>query len=242
MTVRTDITMDWESSPRIATIAAPSTELNVQDLHDTLVSLEDSLVGGQHTRAILSSGKEDLGSAVLVGITSSLQNTKIAFEGRSGPSYVQCNISGGNLVALDSGGSSMSPIEPSAYTQIVQANSSSATQTDQDAIRYSSYQNSVWLDASSSNTGEDYPSGTREYPVNNAVDAAAIAIGKGFDTICTIGNYTFTDGDNIDGLSVIGQNVAKTIITMETGASAIECEYHNCHLTGILDGASFVER
>lgn len=83
MTVRTDITMNWEVSPRIATIAAPSVELTIQDNHDTLASFEDSIVGHQHDNLISSAGKEDLGGSVSVGITSTLQNVQDQFEGRT---------------------------------------------------------------------------------------------------------------------------------------------------------------
>ena len=55
-----------------------------------------------------------------------LQNAKIAFEARDGldvPPEVLCTISGGNLVALDDVGASMSPVSPTAYTQVVIAQS-----------------------------------------------------------------------------------------------------------------------
>ena len=35
MTIRTDLTIDWASSPRIATVLSPSTEITMQDLVDT---------------------------------------------------------------------------------------------------------------------------------------------------------------------------------------------------------------
>jgi hypothetical protein len=39
----------------------------------------------------------------------------------------QCSISGGNLVAVDSNGTSINPVTPTAFTQVQLANSSSAT-------------------------------------------------------------------------------------------------------------------
>ena len=40
MAVRSDIEVDFELSPRIATVGAGSVEVSVQDSHDTLSSIE----------------------------------------------------------------------------------------------------------------------------------------------------------------------------------------------------------
>ena len=42
MSFRADITIDWSLSPRIITVAAPSVEVSMQDLYDTLRTLEAS--------------------------------------------------------------------------------------------------------------------------------------------------------------------------------------------------------
>ena len=85
MTIRTDIELAWHRSPRTARVFAPSTELFVQDAHDSLGNLEDSEVGKLHPDLITSAGKENLGGGVSVGITSTLQNTQIMFDARTGP-------------------------------------------------------------------------------------------------------------------------------------------------------------
>ena len=50
MAFRTDISIDWTTSPRIITLAAPSTEITIQELYDTLRDLEgriyDSVIQG----------------------------------------------------------------------------------------------------------------------------------------------------------------------------------------------------
>jgi len=127
MSVRNDITIDWESSPRIITVADPSTELTIQDLHDTIRSIEQSPEGLDRLKLIDSAGKEDLGSGVKVGITATLQNSQVAFEDRPSPTYIQCKVSGGNLVAVDGNGDSISPIKETAYTQVTLAQSTSAS-------------------------------------------------------------------------------------------------------------------
>ena len=77
MAIRNDITVDWYDSPRTIIIAAPSVTITVQDLHDTLVSIQDSLEGSEFPDLVSSSGK---GGGV-TGIVSILQNAEVLFEG-----------------------------------------------------------------------------------------------------------------------------------------------------------------
>ncbi len=85
MTTRNDIAVEYNSSPRIAEIAQPSAEIVMQDVVDTLRKHEDSFQGMGFKKLLNASGKEDLGGGVQVGITVALQNTKIAFAGRTTP-------------------------------------------------------------------------------------------------------------------------------------------------------------
>jgi hypothetical protein len=87
---------------------------------------------------VSAGGKEPLPDNVKVGITLSMYDGwRVRFEDRPGPSTIQMNVSGGNLVgfslsidepdlvALEA--SSQSPIAPSTFTQVVLTASSSAT-------------------------------------------------------------------------------------------------------------------
>jgi len=65
-----------------------------------------------------STGKQVLTSTRSNGITLSLNNLKIAFAARSGPSTELMELIDGNVVAIDSAGASMSPLSPTAFTQI----------------------------------------------------------------------------------------------------------------------------
>lgn len=80
MAFRSDISVEWYASPRYITIAAPSTTVTLQDLHDTLADIQDSLVGAQFPDLIESGGK--LGGGV-TGVASTLQNAQILFEPRT---------------------------------------------------------------------------------------------------------------------------------------------------------------
>ncbi len=82
MATRTDITVDYFLSPRIIRVAAPSVELTIQDLHDTLTDIEQQPQNIVYTKLIVTEGKQPLGGSVVVGLTATLQNALVAFDAR----------------------------------------------------------------------------------------------------------------------------------------------------------------
>jgi len=135
VSVRSDVTVDWQASPRIITVAAPSTTITIQDLVDTLRSLEDEIINMDNPHLVNASGKENLGGGVLVGITCSLQNAKLAFEARGGEPYTLCTVTGGNLVAVDTDGvTPIDAIQPTAFVTVNTQASSSGTLAQNDTI------------------------------------------------------------------------------------------------------------
>lgn len=85
MAERNDITIVQDTSPRYAEIAAPSTEIVMQDYVDTLRILEDDFVNMGFPFLISASGKDDLGGGTLVAITVREQNLQLAFQQRTAP-------------------------------------------------------------------------------------------------------------------------------------------------------------
>lgn len=85
MAVRTDFTIDYTVSPRIVTIAAPSTTVTVQDLYDTLASDHALPWNSDDPILISASGKDALGGVKQVGVTARLLNTRLAFQERTIP-------------------------------------------------------------------------------------------------------------------------------------------------------------
>jgi len=130
MSARADITIDWNVSPRVMTVADPSVALLTQDLHDTARVLEQSERGMTEDSIINSAGKEDLGGGLFVGITTTLQDTVVGFAARGGPTFIRCTITEGNIVAVDTVPAAISPIETTAFTHIVLENSTSAALLD----------------------------------------------------------------------------------------------------------------
>lgn len=101
MSIRTDMTIEWNLSPRLITVLAPSTELTIQDLVDTCRDWEDSPEGLGHPNLISAAGKEPLGGSVYVGITATLLNANVAFEARTeiiASGYVDANDSTGDML------------------------------------------------------------------------------------------------------------------------------------------------
>jgi len=124
--------VNWTLSPRIIEVAAPSVSLRAQDLYDTLRDLASKPNALGDDEIVDAGGKEVLDSARNVVITVTLKNAKVKFEDRV--SWTTCEITG-NLVALDSGGQPMSPIEPAAYITVDRAVDSSGAVSNIEDVR-----------------------------------------------------------------------------------------------------------
>ncbi|MHA2401442.1 MAG: hypothetical protein ACXADH_00505 [Candidatus Kariarchaeaceae archaeon] len=321
MATRDDLNVDYQPSPRVIEVAAPSTELTIQDLVDTLRLSEEAFAEGlAFDKLIDAAGKEDLGGGVLVGITANLQDAQVAFEARRTPaetgtvttgsgaainglqtfvdtaadfltagiargslvinftdnsiadvyevidantlttralvngtdndydigdSYqvfniIQCNISGGNLVAEDENDVQISSVVPTAFTQIVRTASSSATLSESQDIQYASFNGGVTVNTTSGTAGTTFPTGTSRQPVSNFTDALAIANDRGLTKFFVEGNCTLT-GLTFDNFVFEGQSTSRTLITIDPSASVVASEFTNCTVTGTLDGNSVIE-
>lgn len=314
MASRSDVRVLYHLSPRLIFVDDPSTEIILQDLHDTLVDLEDEPANMIYENLISSAGKEALGGGVSVGITSTLNNARVGFEARkswvstgtvtttsaggtnltdsgatfqsdgvspgswivnltdgsicsvlvveseiqlltnslgggsdnnftSGDNYrimnvVQMEVSGGNLVALDSLGGELDSIIPTAGTQVVRTSASSATTQSQLQLEHAVYGGGVHVDVTSIYDGTDFPVGTQQQPVNNTGDALSIAAARGFDTLFIIGNITIDSGQDYSDLIIEGASKTKTLITVSADANVINSEFQNASIVGVLDGGS----
>lgn len=261
MTFRNDVSIDWSVSPRIVTVASPSTEINVQDLYDTCMTLESQTTAIDDLHIIDAAGKEELGGGTSVGLTATFLNALLAFDARSGPQYIQCSVSGGNLVALESDlvTYTTTPISPTAFTQVVVTAASSATisetapedtavavwaydptlatGTTMGAVqRHSGFDAHVHLDVNNGSAGTTYPIGTVLSPVDNIADAAIIAAFEGLHDVVVSEDVIILATDNVDGLTIHGAHAIKSEITIAAGASTQLTRFFNCALTGTLNG------
>lgn len=333
MAERTDLTTVWEESPRIVEVAAPSTSIIIQDLHDTLNSnteqashTDDSLDSMDDEPLIDSAGKEDLGGGNAVGITATMQNAQVAFEERTtvasegtataidtgttltdaaatfitdgvergalivnfddqsvcsvlkiisetelthkplvegqnndwevGDQYkvwniVQVEVSGGNIVAVDDVGASISPIYPSAFTQVVRAASTSATITNLTGIESDIneillntqtllYNDHVHVDVNGGVAGTAFPIGLSSDPVNNITDALTILHGRALERITVAEDAVVAATDDLTGVTIEGSSAAKSEITLTPGCKTDLAQFEECNLTGTADGPIIV--
>lgn len=241
MAVRDDIRVNWALSPRIITILAPSTEITIQDLHDTLTDMEDEPANLGFDQIISTSGKEPLGGGVFVGLTATLLNAKIAFEARLGPDWVLCTISGGNLVAVDENGDEIDVRQPTAYTSVDRTSSSSATLQEAGAIQYSSFGGGVTVDLAYGVSGTEFPIGTPQAPVGNFDDALIILESRGFTTFFILGDATIDSSRDYSGLIFVGESMNKSELTISNGANVYRAEFYDAHIRGTLDGETVLQ-
>lgn len=153
---------------------------------------------------------------------------------------VQKNVSGGNLVAVDANGAEIDPIYPTAYTQVIRTSSSSATLQELIDIQFTSFDNaSVWIDPNSSYSGTQYPVGTTRQPVNNDIDAQAIADERALFNLTVRDNVTFTGTHT--GMKFWGRSPRTTQITIDSSATLSGCEFELLLLSGDLgnNGSSY---
>lgn len=194
----------------------------------------------------------DLSMTTVLSVDSEIQLQHFPLEGGSlntwsiSDSYrvwnkIQCEVNGGNLVAVDEFGATQSSFLPTAETHVVRTSASSATLTESDDIEYASFQNGVWIDTSSGNTGTTFPTGTPRQAVNNIADATIIATARGFTRFYIIGDITFGATDNIDGFEIIGQGTNRSDIIITPGCSTILSEFQDCELSGTTTGAVSVK-
>lgn len=154
---------------------------------------------------------------------------------------VQCEVSGGNLVAVDGGGTPISPFFPTFGTQILRTSSSSATTQELADIQNMAFDNKVWIDQANTTglvgSGTSFPAGTPRQPVDNIADALTIASSRGFGELFFIGNYTFDGTEDVTGYDLTGSETSKTLLTFNTNTVTIGCELRDCTVTGDLQNA-----
>jgi len=114
------VSVDFTVSPRIVEIALPSTTITIQDLYDTLRTIEARLHNLNFPALIdnlRSTGKQTLSATKQLGLTVTLRNARIMFADRLGPSHSNTEIVDGNLVATDGTEppTFIDPIEPAAF-------------------------------------------------------------------------------------------------------------------------------
>lgn len=82
MAIRSDVTTDFTFSPRLTTVAEPSTAINLQDLNDSLRDIEADPYSMDDRKLIDAAGKTDIGGGKATGITGTLRDNQVSFGTR----------------------------------------------------------------------------------------------------------------------------------------------------------------
>ncbi len=231
MAIRTDISFDWESSPRRITVDAPSTEFTMQDIQDTLRHNEALLVNCDNPQIVEGSGKVVLdteGNAV--GLTVQLINATIGFEARLGPTWVECSLSGGNLSGLEADKETVTVqvTHNNPYVNINKTSSVSATISESAISDSLDYAGILFYDENSTHSGQSHPVGTSSYPINNIEDGIALSIKYGLREMYCNSNVNI-DRD-ITGFSVYG--IIPKLILYTHGFRMDRCKFKEIILNG----------
>jgi hypothetical protein len=152
---------------------------------------------------------------------------------------IQCETSGGNLVAVDGVGGDISPIFPTIFTQVVRTSSSSATLLNQFALEHGSFDGAVWVKPSSPYSGTTFPVGTLLQPVNNMADALTVANNEGFSVFNLLEAVTIPATGDFSNKAFRGP-VSATPVTVAAGAQVDNCDYEVLQLQGQLSGTSLL--
>lgn len=88
MATRSDVKVEFNASPRVLQVDAPSEIISIQDIVDSVRKQEDTFSGMSHPKLLDAAGKSTLGTGIKTGITATLQNTVLSFEGRFTPAQI----------------------------------------------------------------------------------------------------------------------------------------------------------
>lgn len=82
MAVLPDVWADWRLSPRVIQVLDTLEDIAISDLHDTCRTLEAQPQNSDDKKLIDTEGYADLGDSKFTGLTSTLNDAKLAFEPR----------------------------------------------------------------------------------------------------------------------------------------------------------------
>jgi hypothetical protein len=230
------ITVDWGtriiSVPQsfLTLVGGSVYNLDTEAFKIAINDIEDSEQGIMHPKIINHSTKVTLGGIEYARIIEIINGYTITFENGS---YV-VNLVGSNNNILD----------VTNLNSVQVRSNNSAGLINLNELQSIIYQNSVWVDQTNSTgnavAGQVYPAGSPLAPCTTFSDAVAIAVARGYDTIHVLGSATLDTGDDVSGYKLIGQNAARTGITINEGADTLGCEIIEAFVTGNLDGQTIL--
>lgn len=140
-------------------------------------------------------------------------------------------------VSISGGNSNISDRKIPNLVSIQIANS--AGLQDSTSLQAASFGGHVTVDIINGVTGTTFPRGTQKTPVNNMVDALAIAVTNGITEFLIVNSITLdvASGDLSGGYHFVGATNS-VVVTIDTSALVANASFVALDATGILDGNS----
>lgn len=146
---------------------------------------------------------------------------------------VQKELNGGNAVGTDLIGDPLSPIFPSAFTQVIRTSSSSATLQEATEIQDQSFTDArIFIDKANGTAGTAYPIGTTTAPVNNYTDAALINAARGFAGRYLLKGAEVLSADDISGNDFLGTSLPNDSLALG-GSTVAGTHFERLVVSGI---------
>lgn len=225
------ISVDWENKiiniPRADLLLVQSNpteirQLNLTSFKNTLKSLEASVIGMNYLDIHSHNPSVTVSGAVLARVIEIINGYTVTFEdGQYAVNLVGANTNLGDVVNVN---------------QVSIRSSNSAGLQDLTSLQAASFAGgAVAIDVTSTYSGTTFPVGTRQYPVNNTIDAVSIAKSRGMKRLIVVGMLTLGSEDFSDGFIFEGNNAVTSIINITPEANISSCEFIRLAVTGTLD-------
>jgi hypothetical protein len=155
---------------------------------------------------------------------------------------VQKEVSGGNLVGLDALDAELSPIFPTAFTQVVRTLASSATLQELDDVRAQSFVDAtVYIDTVNGSAGTVFPKGTPSDPVDNFSDAKAIADFWNYSKYDLHGPMALSAAESIVSSQWHSHAISHSTITLVSGVNTLDAVFREAVISGVFNGTVHLE-
>tara|TARA_R110000772_G_scaffold17946_3_gene49865 strand:+ start:22653 stop:25514 length:2862 start_codon:yes stop_codon:yes gene_type:complete len=103
---------------------------------------------------------------------------------------------------------------------------------DPDTSNTLAYNNRIYIQSGSTNTGVDFPSGTHAVPLNNIADALTIATERGLDRLHFLGDWYFPNGTVLQDYTFMGEGFQESTFSFEAGSIVLRCNVEDATITG----------
>lgn len=195
-------------------------DLNVFRL--ALKALEDTSDGMAFLRTHTHNTTVVVGGATLARVVQIVNGYTVTFEDtQMAVNLVGANSNVGDVVNVN---------------QVSVRSANSAGLQDLNSLQAASYGGgAVTVKSSSTYSGTVFPTGTRQAPVNNMIDAITIATNRGL-TVFNIPDIEIIESQDFsDGFTFVGDNPISSAVSILDSANVANCEFVNLRVGGVLD-------